>query len=55
MKTVIDIIPILQEVIRLMSEQTFSEAPKDPEYCDSLCCSRAQSMLENLVVELTNN
>jgi hypothetical protein len=55
MKTVIDIITIIQEAIRLMSEQTFPEAQTDKEYCDSQCCYRAQNILENLVVELQND
>ncbi len=55
MKDIIDIIPIIQEAIRLMSEQTFPEAPTDHEYCDSLCCNRAQKMLKDLVVELQND
>ena len=53
-----DIIPILQEAIRLMSEQTFQDAPQNresKEYCDSACCSHAQMMLEDLVAELQND
>ena len=45
----------ISEAIRLMTEQSTSPETKrdrDREYCDSICCYKAQMMLEDLLKEL---
>jgi hypothetical protein len=41
----------VSEAIRLMIEQRISP-DSEKEYCDSLCCSEAQEILEDLLEKL---